>query len=80
MSLAHLLLGDVDGPVHDEPGGGLPAAWVCGGAVVGHVVVRARQEAGQGQVADGPLLPPVCHLPEARGEDADLVVAGLAHL
>lgn len=49
----YLLLGDVNGLVNDDPDSGLPAAGVCGGAFVRHVVGRVGQQAVQGQVPDG---------------------------
>lgn len=42
---AYLLLGDVDGPVKDDPDRSLPAARMRGGALVRHVLLRLWQEA-----------------------------------
>ena len=61
---AHLLPGDVDGLVDEDPDGGLPAARVRGAALVRHVVLRVRQQRAHGQVADGRGLAAVAHLPE----------------
>lgn len=60
-----LLHGDVDWLIHDEPCGRFPTPGVSCGAVVGHVVVGVGQEAGQGQVLDGPLHAPVSDFAEA---------------
>lgn len=43
-----LLLRDVDGLVHNQPRGRLPASRVRGGAIVGHVVVRAGKKTCEG--------------------------------
>jgi hypothetical protein len=47
----YLLLGDVDGFVEDDPDGSLPASRVRGRALVGHIVVRVRQQAAQRQIS-----------------------------
>ena len=63
--MTDLLFRDVYGFVHDDPGGGFPAAGVGSGAFVGEVIRGRREQAGQGEVADWPLVASVRHVVEA---------------
>ena len=62
----HLLPADVQGFVHHDPGDGLPAAGVGGAALVGDVVPRVGQEAGQGDLVQPSSVPPVLDLAQPR--------------
>ena len=58
----HLLPADVERFVDEDPGDGLPAPGVGGAALVGDVVPRVGQEAGQGELVHPGAVSPVLDL------------------
>lgn len=74
------MLGDVDGLVQDHPSDCLVAGRGCGGAVVGHVVVRVRQQASDGEPLHEGLVASVPDPLQLIGEHAQLRVGKVSQL
>lgn len=79
-AITHLLLRNVDGLVEHYPSDGLMAGGRCGGAVVGHVVIRVGHQAAYREALDEGLVAAIADAFQLIGQHAQLRIGQIAQL